>query len=504
MDTRLTVINFRLLARGLGAAAIGEALTFLPSVGWAVQYGEHWVIPRLLLATAIALAAGGSLFYAGRSAVRDLSQRDALALVALGWFLVGAVGALPYICTGILGPVGAFFESVSGFTTTGASVIDNVEAMPKSILWWRSLTHWLGGLGIAVLFAAVLPYLGAGGKLLFKTESSGPDPRALRPRIRSTALALVKIYVVLTLLQTAALMLTPRMDLFDSLCHAFGTLATGGFSTRQASIAAYDSIAVEAVTILFMLCGATSFALYFNFIHGDYRSLFKSQEWRALIAIWAIASLLVTFNVFSMAPDARATVTLAGGQADPSFAHTLRVSAFSVTSIMTNTGFVTADFDQWPSFSRVLLVVLMCIGGSAGSTSGGIKIVRLLMVLKLLYQRLENTFRPYTIRALRVEDEVINDALKLRVLVFVLAYVICFAVASLVMAAFGLGFDSAASAVATCMSNTGPGLGLVGAVETFSAVPAGGQLFLCFCMILGRLELLTLLVLFVPTFWVSK
>lgn len=503
------LINYRIVAKFLGYAALGMCVSFLPSVGWALYFCEYAAVPGILTASCIALAVGWGLHRLGRNAPEQLNQREALIIVFSSWVVVGLLGALPFMCTGVLDPIGAIFESISGFTTTGASVLDNPETVPKCVLFWRSLTHWFGGIGIIILFITVLPYLGAGGKLLFRTEASGPDPRAVRPRLKESAAVFCQVYLALTVLQTAALLLTGKMDLFESLCHTFGTLATGGFSTRQLSIGAYDSIAVETITIVFMIAGATSFALYFGFMQGKWLSLFRDLEWRVFVFLLAGAVLLVATNVAgywgadpvageTRSPNVSASID------PPALAHALRASVFNVTSVMTNTGFVTDDFDAWPFFSRMLLLVLMSIGGSAGSTSGGIKIVRLIMVVKMLYHHLERTFRPHTIRALRVGGQVIKEETQRAVCIFVLAYVACFAVCSLAMSSFGLPFQSAASSVAACISNTGPGLELVGATESYSTVPQGGLLFLCFCMILGRLELFTVLVLLVPSFWRSS
>lgn len=502
--------NIRLVMRLLSFVSAGIGVFFLPSLGWALWYGEFWTLPGLLLACGITFALAGVLYAFGRGASQSLNQRGALLLVAGSWILSCALGALPFICTGALNPVSAFFESVSGFTTTGATVFDVVEDCPKGVLFWRSFTHWLGGMGIVLLFIAVMPYIGAGGKLLLKTESSGPDPRALRPRFRDNAVILMKVYIALTLLQTLLYMLTGKMNLFDSLCHTFGALATGGFSTRTASIAYYDSLPVEIITIAFMVAGATSFGLYVGLMVGNWRDFIRNTEWRAMMFILIASSLLIATNTagwWGYAPIVTADglpTPPATTQSPPGILHSLRAASFAVSSLMTNTGFVTDDFDQWPYFSRMLLIAVMFVGGSAGSTAGGIKVIRIVMMLKIVVHRIQRMFRPYTLQALRVDGEVVSESIQNNVMIFIVTYLLCFAVNSLVMSAFGLPFDSAASAVAACMNNTGPGLELVGAPESFSCVPLGGQCYLSFCMILGRLELFTILVLFVPSFWRSR
>jgi trk system potassium uptake protein TrkH len=499
-------INYRLLARILGYLALFNGVAFLPSAGWALYYGEYDALRGILVSSLIVWILGGLLRAWGKTAPKEFFQREALLLVALSWVAVSLMGALPFILTGVLSPVGAIFESVSGFTTTGASVIDNVEAVAKSVLFWRAFTHWWGGIGIVVLFIAVLPYLGAGGKQAFKVESSGPDPRALRPRVKEGALVLCYIYLTLTVLNTVAYLLTGKMDLFESLCHTFACLATGGFSTRTASIGAYNSLGVEIVSITFMVCGASSFSLYFGLAQRKWMTFFKDTEWRAFIFILATSILLIALNASGRLGDPQMPVPPGSANTPaarpiPTFGHALRASAFSATSLMTNTGFVTDDFDLWPDFSRLLLVVLMFIGGCAGSTAGGIKVIRIVMVAKIILRRIEATFRPYTVRALRIGNDVIAEEIQRDVCAFVIAYIFFFAFASLVMCLFGLPFISSISAVAALMSNTGPGMELLGGAETFSCVPPGGLLFLSLCMIVGRLELFTMLVLLVPGFW---
>ncbi len=500
-------MNYRLVAKMMGLYGYAIGAVFLPSILWALYYKEWETIPGFLYSILVSCAVGVVLRLLGRNASPRFFQREALAVVALSWVLTGILGALPYIFNGVLHVVPAIFESVSGFSTTGASVIDDVEAVPKGVLFWRALTHWLGGIGIIVLYIAVLPYLGAGGKQLFKSESS-IDPRALRPRIKESALILLGIYSGLTTLEIIALLCTGQMNLFEAMCHSFATLATGGFSTRNLSVGAYNSIAVEVVIMIFMISGASSFLLYFNVLKGRWNAFFEDMEWRTFISILGVSTLLIALNVSGLfggpdfhPSDVSGNPPVAHAAEPTTFAHALREAAFNATSLMTNTGFMADDFDYWPFFSRMLLIALMTLGGCAGSTCGGMKIVRIIIVMKMIAIRIGQTFRPKTVYALRVGGEVVSDIVQQRSAVFVLTYLLCLAVCSLCMSAFGLPFDAAVSSVATCMSGTGPGLGLVGGIETYSFIPYGGQLFLCFCMILGRLELFSLLVLFAPGFW---
>ena len=493
-------MNIGLVARLLGYMAFAVGAMFLPSVIWALIYHEWKMIPGILIATALAWGVGFALYLAGRNASERFMQREALCVVVFSWLLAGFLGAFPFILTGTITGVHAFFESFSGFTTTGSTILDDIESLPRSILFWRSLTHWLGGIGIVVMFLAVLPTLGAGGKQLMKSEASGPNPKILRPRVRETAKTLFAIYLTLTIIQTIALRLTGKMDVFDALCHTFATLATGGFSTKNLSIAAFDSIAVEIICIVFMIAGGTSFALYFAIMGRRWRMALSDAEWRLYLAILFITIMLVTFNVAGLLGGAPL-----GGNGDldemPALGSSFRGAVFTVTSIQTNTGFVTVDSDAWPFFSRMTLVVIMCIGGSAGSTSGGIKVVRFMALLKMLYHRIEHTFSPKLVRAVRVGDDVMSAETQREVLTFVGAYALTLGGFSLLMSLWGLPFESALSAVAACMSNTGPGLELVGAKESFAIIPNGGLLTLMVCMVLGRLELFTLFTLLTPGFW---
>jgi len=492
-------MNYRLLSKYLGHFSLAIALFMLPSLLCALYYNEWRSVVAFIESMFAACIFGVSLTIIGRGASEQFFQREALALVGIGWLISGGLGALPFIAAGLLSPVDAMFESVSGFTTTGATVITDIEATDKGLLFWRSFTHWLGGMGIIVLFIAVLPYLGAGGKQLFRSESTGPDPRGLRPRIKNTASILWRIYLALTLLQTVLLMLA-GMNLFDALCHTFGTLATGGFSTRQASVAAYDSVAVEIIIIIFMGLAGTNFGLFFAMRRGDWLAPFKSTEWRVYVIILIVASLLIMVNLVgiqgdvALGPEAAATSEYSLGGA-------LRTAAFQVVSIMTTTGYATENFDAWPQFSRTLLFLLMFVGGCAGSTGGGVKVVRVIMLAKMAYWRLESTFRPKTVRPIRVDTSIVDESTQKTVYGFFVLYMGIFAFGTLFMALLGLPLETAFSAVAATLNNIGPGLQHVGAVHDYSFIPPSGKLFLTLCMVMGRLELFSICVFFIPSFW---
>ncbi|GMW00113.1 MAG: potassium transporter [Candidatus Hydrogenedentota bacterium] len=499
-------MNYRILFKFLGIFLAATGATMVPCWMWAIYFGEWRVLLDFIGSTVVSFLMGLVLFLAGRKADNRFYQREALGLVALGWIVAPVVGALPFWWTGVLGPVDAYFESVSGYTTTGASVFtaEIFESCPKSLMFWRSFTHWLGGIGIILLFIAVLPYLGAGGKQMLRSEQSSIDPQALRPRVRDTALSLLKVYLSLTVLQTLALMVA-GMSFFDALCHAFGALATGGYSTRPASVADYHSPLIEFVLIVCMISGATDFALYAAAIKGRWQDFRRDSQWHVYLGILAVATLLVTMDLLGTgtAIDLPSKLDIheerAYYQEQPLQA--LRHAAFAVVSIGTTTGFGTEDFDQWPYLSRTILVVLMIMGGCAGSTAGGLKILRVVILAKMLYWRLESTFRPKTVRAIRIRGDIIDHPAQMAVYGYFALYTTWFAFSLLVLSGIGLPFDSAFSAVAACLNGVGPGLELVGPAMNYAFLPAIGKLFLCLCMIMGRLELITVMVLAMPSFW---
>ncbi len=496
-------MNFKLVSKYLGHFTIAIALLMLPSAGWAAYFHEWHALAAFFEAIVLACVFGVLLSLLGRRAPNQLYQREALALVGLGWLLTAGIGALPFVFGGLLGPIDAYFESMSGFTTTGSTVLVDIEAADKSLLFWRSFTHWLGGMGIIVLFIAVLPYLGAGGKQLFKSESPGPDPRGLSPRIKDTASILYKIYFGLTVIQTLLLMFA-GMSFYDALCHTFGTLATGGFSPRGASVAAFDSVAIDGIIIFFMVLAGTNFALFFAMLQGSWTALFKNTEWRVYIGILAVATLLITFNLIGVQGVASLPIQDdTPGLHAPHYTlpHALRVAAFQVVSITTTTGYGTDNFEIWPFFSRALLVLLMFIGGCAGSTGGGIKVVRIILLLKMAHHHLQSTFRPKTVRLIRINGQIVEEDIQRSILTFFALYLTIFAIGSVFMSLLGLPFQSAVTSVAATLNNIGPGLEFVGAIENFHAIPAIGKLFLSFCMAMGRLELISICVLFLPSFW---
>jgi len=395
--------------------------------------------------------------------------------------------------------VDAYFESMSGFTTTGATVLAHVEVLPKSLLFWRSFTHWLGGLGIILLLIVVLPFLGAGGKLLYRSEIPGLDKSSLRPRIKDSAIILLKIYLILTVAQTI-LLLVAGMNVFDALCHTFGSLATGGFSTHTKSIAAFNSPLIEAIITIFMMIAGTSFSLLFCLGKGDYKKVLGNVEFRFYVFIIAVSSLLIFINLHT-ADGPLPNLIGASAEPPPDIWDHMRASIFQTVSVMTTTGFATVDFNMWPEFSRALLVILMFIGGCSGSTGGGIKVVRIFLLFNLAYKHFIHTFNPKNIHIVRVDNLVLPKEHVNALLTYFAIYVLSVAASTLYLAWLNMPLVTSFTAVAACLNNVGPGLELVGATGHYGLVPASGKLLLSFLMAMGRLELYAICVLFIPSFW---
>jgi len=376
---------------------------------------------------------------------------------------------------------------MSGFTTTGSTILIHIEELPQSLLFWRALSHWLGGMGIIVLSLAILPMLGVGGMQLFKAEVPGPTTDRLKPRIQDTATMLWGVYLLLTALETLLLMLG-GMTFFDAICHAFATLATGGFSTRDASIAAFDSAYIDGVMTLFMFLAGVNFTLHFQALRGRLRDFHRNEEFRCYLGITLFATLLLLIFNWS-------------GGIYQGLGANLRYSLFQVTSILTTTGFGTADYEIWPVITQYTLLLLMFIGGCAGSTGGGIKVARILLLFKHAQVQLFRLIHPRAVRLVKLGNRPVDREVLQAILGFFALFIGIFVIASLLMAACGMDLVSGAAAVIACLANIGPGLGSVGPTDNYAHVPVVGKGILIFCMLMGRLELFTVLVLLFPSFW---
>ncbi len=414
-------------------------------------------------------------FYSYRG---EISIIESFMLVTLAWLFAAIFGGLPYYIYGVFdGYLYSFFESVSGFTTTGATLIENIESMPPGILLWRSLTQWLGGMGIIVLFVALLPRLGAKGMNLFRAEMPGVFTERVVPRIADMAKKLWIIYMSLTLLLLILLMVFGS-SFFHALNHALTTMPTGGFSTFDDSVAGFANPAIEIIISIFMLLAGINFALYYQLFRKDYQSFYKNPELRFYMALVVISVIFISINISSYY----------------GLAENLRTSLFQVASIITTTGYATANFDIWPSFSRLLLLVFMFLGASGGSTAGGMKQVRIVLLVKYACREVNKLIHPSAVSKIKLGSRPVSEDIMRSVLAFAVLYIGLFAAASLALTAMGLNITTAASAVAATIGNVGPGFGMVGPEHTFAAIPPAGLAILCFMMILGRLEIYTVII----------
>ncbi len=474
------------LARALGALAVALAAVLLVPLPLSLS-DRDGVHTAFLVSSALSGGLGGMCLAGTRGRSPDLTHREGFAVVTLGWVLFGVVGALPYRWSGAIpSVVDAVFESVSGFTTTGATILTDIEALPRSLLLWRALTHWLGGMGIIVLGLAILPVLGVGGMQLFRAEVPGPTADRLRPRIQDTAKLLWGVYVGLTAAEIVLLMLG-GLDWFDAVCHAFATMATGGFSTRNASVGAFGSGYVDAVVTVFMLLAGVNFALHHAVLTGRWRRALRSEELRAYLLLAGGATLVLTLANAG---------TRYGGVGE-----NLRYSAFQAVSILTTTGFGTADYETWPVVCQVLLVLLMFVGGSAGSTGGGMKVSRVLLILKHAWAQVWSLIHPRGVRVVKLDGNPVPPEVLQGVLGFFALYLVVVGAGALGMAALGVDPVTSVASVVACVGNIGPGLGGVGPAENYAHLPQLGKALLTFCMLVGRLELFTVLVLFHPNAW---
>ena len=449
--------------------------------------------PALIASFAAGLLTSAFLFRSGsrRGVYEELGIREAVAVVGFSWVIASAVGALPYRLSGVTASYAdAFFETMSGFTTTGATILTNIEALPRGLLLWRSLTHWIGGMGIIVLSLAVLPFLGVGGMELYKAEVPGPTPEKLTPRVQQTALYLWGVYVLLTVLETV-LLAAGGMGFFDALNHSFSTIATGGFSTKNASVGHFNSAYIEWVVTFFMFVSGINFSLHFLALTGRWRAALRDEELRSYALLAAAASILIALFLLGQGFFERA---------EPA----LRAAAFHTMSLMSSTGFVTANYDLWPEFTRFLLLLLMVVGACAGSTGGGCKVVRFLLLGRQIQAEVRSLLHPRAVVNTRVNAQVVSIRSLSSVTAFFMLYIFILVLATLAVTAFGgpkLDFVASLSGVVACLSNVGPGLGALGPVENFSWLPEGVKWIFSFCMLAGRLELFAVLLLFVPETW---
>jgi trk system potassium uptake protein TrkH len=424
----------------------------------------------------------------GESDYRELRIKEAFAVVGFSWLIASTVGALPYVLSGILPNfTDAFFEAMSGFSTTAASVVPNIASCPRGILFWRSFTLWLGGMGIIVLGLAIMPFFGVGGMELYKTEVPGPTPEKLTPRVHQAALLLWEVYVLLTLSETILLMFG-GMSLFDALTHSLATIATGGFSIKESNIAWYNNAYIDWVITVFMFLSGTNFVLHYKMLSGGFKGYLKDDEFRFYLSV-----ILICITI--------STIVLRLNGYYQNIFEALRYAAFQIVSMITTTGYSTADYESWPYTVQVMLLMLMFLGGCAGSTSGGMKNMRVLILFRSIHSEFKRILHPNAVTHIRVNGKVVSQEDISSVITFIMVFILVFISASFLMTTLGIDITTSFSSVTSALCNIGPGFGLIGPVKNYSWMPDTAKWILSLCMLAGRLELYVVIMLLLPTTW---
>jgi trk system potassium uptake protein TrkH len=491
-------VNFKLIFRIIGLLLILEGISMLSALPFTGYFHPESLkdfhvfkatsdFYPILLSSGFTFIVGVlSVLFTKKAHKQSPTKKEAYLVVSFSWIAISLFGSLPFYLSGYFGSfTNSFFETISGFTTTGASILSDIESIPKGLLFWRSLTHWIGGMGIIVLSLAILPLLGIGGMQLFSAEAPGPTADKIHPKVKEMAKRLWGIYVLLTLVQTGLLMLG-EMNFYDAICHAFATMATGGFSTQNDSIAGYSPY-IQYIIIIFMILAGTNFSLHYFMLKGKFEKVIKNEEYQLYIAIVVISTITISAVLFINGFD-----NLEGS---------LRHGVFQVVSILTTTGFVSSDYLLWPANIWIILLVLFFVGGSAGSTGGGVKVTRILILIKNSLLEFRRLIHPHAIIPVRLNNRPVSQNIVFVVISFFLFYIVTFAFGVIFLIAIGLDFTSAIGASASSLGNIGPAIGSVGPVENYAHIPVSGKWMLGFLMLLGRLELFTVLIIFSPSFW---
>ena len=493
-------LNTKIIFRFLGITAILNSFFMFIAYPFSVYHNENakWGILGAGVVTAVI---GLLLYFLNKPKNTNIQKKEGYLIVTLGWLILSFTGMLPYLLSEAIPTISnAFFETISGYSTTGSSILTDIESMPKGILFWRSATHWIGGMGIIVLTIAILPLLGIGGMQLFMAEAPGPAADKLHPRITDTAKRLYLIYVTLTLVQFLLLKFA-GMTWFDAINHAMATMSTGGFSTKNNSVAFYNNLPfVQYIIIFFMLVAGTNFVLTYFALKGKIQKVFQSEEFKYyFFGIISVASIITIAIYFFQDPNLQTTIAhpMVFGKAESAIRHSL----FMVTSVVTTTGFVSADFTMWHFFATSIFFALFFTGGSAGSTSGGIKIVRHIVMLKNSFLEFKKALHPNAIIPVRYDGKTVSRTIVFNILSFFIIYMLIFVLASVILTLFGLDFTSALGAAASSLGNIGPAIGSVSPVNNYAHLTDAAKWFCSFLMLIGRLELFTVLILFTPFFW---
>ncbi len=481
-------MNKKLIIHLLGAILLIEALSMAPALAISLIYGDgDW--PALLIPMGILTALGAPPWLMVHSEDKaNLRAREGFVTVALAWIFLSVFGALPFVFSGVIPDfAGALFESVSGFTTTGATVITNFDNLPRGVMFWRSFTHWIGGMGVLVLTLALLPKMTGRTSHLARAESAGPSFSKILPKLGDSAKVLYLIYGVLTVIEWVLLMTPGGMSAYDAAIHAMGTAGTGGFSNYGLSVGAFNSATVDVIITVFMVIFGTNFALFYRMLIGDWKSVWKSEELRWYLGIYLAATLFISCMIMPQY----------GG-----FWHALRYGSFQTATIMSTTGYATANFDLWPQAVRMLMVILMFVGSCAGSTAGGMKVVRVALLLKMGRREIRRTFQPRKVQVVRFEGKGVEESMLMQISSFFIVYMlVILAGAFLISIENTYDFTTSLTAAITTVCNVGPGLGAVGPMGNFAGFTPFSKIALSFLMLCGRLELFPMLALFHPAVW---
>ena len=478
-------MNFRVVFKALGMLLVCESLMMILPLAVAVYY-QGTDINAFFFGILITGLFGIPLSYI-KTSKKVMYARDGFAIVALGWVLLSFFGSLPYVISGVVPSfIDSLFEAVSGFTTTSASILTHIEDLPKGILFWRSFTHWAGGMGVIVLTLAMLPSVGSGTVQMLRAEYPGPTPGKLVPQVKETAKILYKIYFAFTLLEIIMLKFA-GMPLYDAFIHTFGTVGTGGASNMNASVGAYNNIFVEIIITIFTFMCGTNFTLYYQMLKGDIKAPLKDDEFRFYCSTIIISIVLITINL--------------NGDMFSSLWESLRHSSFQVVSVLTTTGFATTDYNNWGMFSKIILFILMLIGGCAGSTGGALKSIRVLLLLRIMKRELLQIMHPRAVYTVRLGNKTVEEKTISEILGFFFMYILIFITAILVISLDNMDWETTTTAVAATLGNVGPGFGIVGPMGNYSAFSDLSKIILSLCMIIGRLEIYPILLLGIPSFW---
>ena len=491
-------LNSKIIFHIMGLLLLFNGLFMLLAALMSIVYNDGATLD-ITLASIVSMFTGGAFMFSTRDHKKEVKRKEGYIIVTFGWIVMSISGMLPYLFSGAIpDTTNAFFETVSGYTTTGASILDDIEALPEGILFWRSMTHWIGGMGIIVLAIAILPLLGIGGMQLYAAEAPGPSADKLHPRITDTAKRLWYIYFGYTLAETLLLKLA-GMSFFDAINHAMATLSTGGFSTKNASLAYWNNQPlIQYIVMFFMFLAGSNFVLSYFAFKGKVQRIIRDEEFKyytAFVVLFAVlVALVVHFNANVQVSEYHPMVL---GPGESAFRHSL----FQVLSVITTTGFVTADFTAWTPFLTVFFFGLMFLGGSAGSTAGGIKVMRHLLIIKNGLLEFKRTLHPNAIIPVRYNDKTVKEHIVYNIIAFFVLYMLLFIIGSLGLGAMGLDFVSAIGGAASSLGNVGPAFGSLSPLLNFNSLPDIGKWWCGFLMLAGRLELFTVLILLTPYFW---